>query len=160
MTSFTKWLRKNGFTLESDLPSLPYNGIEAIEVDSNNCNVWTYHNCAGGSYRHFCTDGSFYEIRRDDINRDVYQITFYEKTASDWIAHFPEEADIDYVYDTFFPNGCISATRLHHCYIWEDTNEILSPRELVRNMENAGIYPSYIYAEIKDRIADGSLKRL
>ena len=34
MTRFKKELIKRGYTLESQLPSIPYNEIEAIRVDS------------------------------------------------------------------------------------------------------------------------------
>ena len=47
MNRLKKEIRKKGVMLESDYPYMPFNGIEAVKVDSENATLSTYHVCAG-----------------------------------------------------------------------------------------------------------------
>lgn len=47
MNRLKKEIRKKGVKLESDFPFLPFNGIETINVDSENATISEYHVSAG-----------------------------------------------------------------------------------------------------------------
>ena len=47
MNRLKKEIRKKGVRLESDYPFIPYNGIEAVRVNSEQATISTYHVCAG-----------------------------------------------------------------------------------------------------------------
>lgn len=58
MNRLKKEMRKRGLKLENDYEYLPYNGIETVEVDSENA-VWKqYHVSAGWVKVYFLRDGS------------------------------------------------------------------------------------------------------
>ena len=56
MNRLKKEIRKKGIKLESDYPFMPYNGIEAVKVDSENATISTYHVCAGWTIGKICRD--------------------------------------------------------------------------------------------------------
>lgn len=47
MNRLKQELRKRGVRLECDFPTLPYNGIDTVIVDSEKAIVSTYHYSAG-----------------------------------------------------------------------------------------------------------------
>ena len=47
MNRLKKEIRKKGIMLECDYPYLPFNGIEAVKVNSEQATLSTYHVCAG-----------------------------------------------------------------------------------------------------------------
>lgn len=47
MNRLKKEIRKKGIKLESDYPFMPYEGLEAVKVDSEKVTISWYHVCAG-----------------------------------------------------------------------------------------------------------------
>lgn len=70
MNRFKKYVRKQGYKLESDYEYLPYKGIEAVIVDASHKCIRTYYNFYGWSYTVFNNDGTVWHT---DIYTDVYK---------------------------------------------------------------------------------------
>ena len=47
MNRLKKEIRKKGVKLECDYPFMPYDGLEAVKVDTEKATVGWYHVCAG-----------------------------------------------------------------------------------------------------------------
>lgn len=58
MNRLKQELRKRGVRLECDFPTLPYNGIDSVIVDSEKAIVSTYHYSAGWSHIRLQKDGT------------------------------------------------------------------------------------------------------
>lgn len=59
MNRLKREIRKRGVKLECDYPTLPYNGIETVKVDSETATVGTWHICVGWTYVRFNRDMTF-----------------------------------------------------------------------------------------------------
>lgn len=62
MNRFKKEIRKRGIKLEADFPFLPFEGIEAVHVDSERATISTYYNFLGWVTNRVCSDLSIKEI--------------------------------------------------------------------------------------------------
>ena len=61
MTRFKKEIRKRGFRIEEDYEYLPYNGLEAVIVNSESCTVKYCYNMTDDCLYKFDRDMSFTE---------------------------------------------------------------------------------------------------
>ena len=68
MNRFKKELRNRGYKLECDYEWLPFEGVEAVRVDSENAQAITYTNLVGAITTTFTRAGELFDSFEDDDN--------------------------------------------------------------------------------------------
>jgi len=68
MNRLKKEFRRIGFRLESDFPYLPFEGVDSVEVDSENAIYKAYHYGYGWLRLKLERDGGMTEIPSNDPN--------------------------------------------------------------------------------------------